>query len=260
MRTTILSLTVIGLALAAIVAGYFSGQAGTRPPEIAGPRPLPTHAVVALLKGASDSAVNDEFSDDDVVVDRPAVATNWLSPQLSIVIALAGNAAVVDAQFIGIGVPLAFDLDPHGADALRTAQYVHQAGDLLFMHVTSPPTATQLAALRKRFGPIDGIAALDPSGMPDALVRTGLTYFDERGDADVRPFEAASVRVIARDATVDDRTAGTYIAFMLQRSAQRSQRQGRLVVLMRPLASSLDALQAFVRTRSAQIVPLTQDS
>jgi polysaccharide deacetylase 2 family uncharacterized protein YibQ len=96
--------------------------------------------------------------------------------------------------------------------------------------------------------------------MPQALAHTGLAFLDERGDADARGFAALGVAVYSRDATADDCTAASYIAFMLQRAAMRSQRQGRLVVLMRPLARSLDALGAFVRTRSAQIVPLTQGS
>jgi polysaccharide deacetylase 2 family uncharacterized protein YibQ len=259
MRTTIVSLAVIGLALVAIVAGYVSGEAGARPPAIAGVRPAPSREVVAVLRGASDSAVHDLFSNDDVVVERPAMdAANWLPARLSIVVGLCGNSSVIDAQFLRLGVPLAFDVDPSGADAETTAKYAHASGDLVFVHYEHPPRAAEIASLRKRFEGIDGFASRDPSGMPRALARSGLAFFDERGDALETPFRDTGVTLYQRDATVDDRTARSYVGFMLARSAMRSERQGRLVVLVRPLVSSLDALESFEQTRSAQIVPLTQ--
>lgn len=261
MRTTIVSLAFIGLALVAIVGGYVSGEAGARPPAIAGVRPAPTHSVVAVLHGASDAAVMDLFSDDDVVVERPAVdASNWLPARLSIVVALCGASSVIDAQFLRLGVPVAFDLDPHAAEATSTARYARSAGDLVFVHLDHPPRPAEIATLRKRYDAIDGIASRDAGGMPQALERTGLAFLDERGDAAAEPFGRAGVTLYQRDATVDDRTARSYVDFMLARAARRSERQGRLVVLVRPLASSLEALENFTKTRSAQIVPLTQGS
>ena len=95
--------------------------------------------------------------------------------------------------------------------------------------------------------------------MATALAGTGLEFFDERGDADPAPFVAAHVRFVTRDATVDDRSAETYIEFMLARAAERSEHEGRLTVLMRPLPASLAALDAFLQTRSVQIAALTPD-
>ena len=94
--------------------------------------------------------------------------------------------------------------------------------------------------------------------MPRALRATGLLFFDERGDADARSFVMTGVRVVSRDATVDDHSSPSYISFMLDRAALRSEREGRVVVLMRPLPNSLAALTGFLETRSAQIVALTQ--
>ena len=128
----------------------------------------------------------------------------------------------------------------------------------MLIHVGTAPSKATLAGLSQRFGHIDGIASRDSTGMPDALRGTGLLFFDERGDADSHEFAMTGVRFTGRDTTVDDRSSPSYISFMLDRAAMRSQREGRMVVLMRPLPNSLAALTEFLGTRSAQIVALTQ--
>jgi len=259
MRSTVVSLAVIGLALAAIVAGYFSGQAGTRPPSVVQLRPRASPSVKAVLHGASDSAVDDVFSDDDVVVDRPAMTVStWLPQRLSFVVGLVGDSPSVDATFLRLDLPLAYDLDPHASDALSVAKLIHEEGAMLLVHLAQAPSRAAIVSLRAEFGEIDGVASRSSQGAAHALAGTGLWFFDERGDADPAPFRDAGVPFVSRDATIDDRTAPSYIAFMLDRTAIRSQRQGRLVVLLRPMPNSLAALSDFVRTRSAQIVTLTQ--
>lgn len=259
MRSTAVSLAVIGLALAAIIAGYLSGQAGTSPPAVAQLHPHASPSVKAVLNGASDSAVNDIFSEDDVVVEHPALASsNWLPERLSFVVGLMGDSTAVDTSFLGLNLSLAYDLDPHAPDALPVAKTIHDNGGIVLVHVSQAPSKGALASLRAQFGTFDGIASRSSEGVPEALAGTGLWFFDERGDADPAPFRAAGVPFVSRDATVDDRTAPSYIAYMLDRAAVRSQRQGRLVVLLRPQLNSLAALSSFARTRSAQIVPLTQ--
>ncbi|HVA29192.1 MAG TPA: divergent polysaccharide deacetylase family protein [Candidatus Baltobacteraceae bacterium] len=259
MRTTVVSLAVIGIALAAIVAGYLSGQAGTRPPAVVQLRPHAAASVEAVFHGASDAAVDDLFSNDDVVVERPALTSStWLPPRLSLVVGLVGSSATIDATFMRLDLPIAFDLDPHAADALRVARFIHEQGDVLLLHVARAPSRAELASLHAQFGAFDGIASRASVGVAKTLAGTGLSFFDERGDADPGPFRAAGVPFVARDVTVDDRTEPSYIAFMLDRAAMRSQRQGRLVVLLRPMPNSLAALAQFVGTRSAQIVALTQ--
>lgn len=259
MRSTTVWLAVIGLALAAIIAGYFSGQAGTRPPSLAQLRPHASPSVKAVLHGASDAVVADVFSDDDVVVERPALTSStWLPQRLSFVVGLVGDSASIDATFLRLDLPMAFDLDPHAPEALSVAKLIHEAGGVLLVHVAQAPSRAALTSLRAQFGAIDGVASRAAAGAPLALAGTGLWFFDESGDADPAPFRDAGVPFVARDATIDDRTAPSYIAFMLDRAAIRSQRQGRLVVLLRPMPNSLAALSNFARTRSAQIVALTQ--
>jgi hypothetical protein len=132
------------------------------------------------------------------------------------------------------------------------------AGDIVLLHLEHAPTPSQLVQLRKRFGAFDGIASRATDGFVQSLDGTGLMFFDERGDADASEFSGVGIPIMQRDATVDDRTARSYIHFMLARVVQRSQLEGRSVVLMRPLLHSLDVLVALAATRSVEFVPLTQ--
>jgi len=251
-------LGVIALALAAIAGGYFSGRAAAPPPQMrVQSRVAPS--VHPVLHDPSDSYVDDAFSDDDVVVDRArTVSTHWLEPQLAVVIGLCGRSAATDAAFIQLGVPLTVDLDPGAPQASDVAELAHEAGDLVVLHLDTAPTQAQLARLRKRFGDFSGIASRSIGGFVQSLDGTGLLFFDERGDADAQEFTEVGIPIAQRDATVDDRTARTYIRFMLDRTVQRSRREGRMVVLMRPLVHSVDALKALAATRTVQFVTLTQ--
>lgn len=258
-RSQIFWLAVIALALTAIVSGYVSGRA-TAPPALAlRARASPPPAVHAVLRDPSDSAADDIFSADDVVVDRsPAVTARWLEPALSVVVGLCGGSAPIDAQFMRLNVPIAFDIDPNAGEAVEVARLAHESGDVVLLHVGTAPSQSQLARLRARFGDFDGIASRTSERFVQALNGTGLLFFDERGDADAAEFTGAGIPIVQRDETVDDRTARSYIRFMLERAVQRSQHAGRLVIFMRPRAHSLEALTALVSARSAQLVPLTQ--
>ncbi len=262
MRTNTISLVVIALALLAIGAGFVSGAAGSRPPAVVTYRPQPLASVHARAGAdASDIAVDDIFSRDDVVVDRHASAsTTWRPARLAIVVGLCGYSVRIESAFLHLGVPLAFDVDPHGADAVRFAHLAQMAKMPFFLHVNDVPSAAMLTSLRARFGTFTGIASRTSAGMARALAGTGFTFFDERGDANPTAFFAARVPFVARDGTVDDRAAESYILFMLQRAADRSEHEGALTLLMRPLPASLAAFESFVQTRSVQIAALTPES
>ena len=251
-------LAIIALALAAIVAGYMSGNASAPPPLRRGVQPRVAASVHAVMRDPSDSRVDDLFAQDDVVVDRPQRATgHWLEPELSIVVGLAGGSPSMDAAFMQTNVPIAFDIDPSAAQATDVAQLARESGDVVLLHLEHAPTPSQLAQLRKRFGGFDGVASRNPDGFVQSLDGTGLLFFDERGGADASEFSGVGIPIVQRDATVDDRTAHSYIRFMLARVVQRSQVEGRAVVLMRPLAHSLDVLATLASTRSVEFVPLT---
>lgn len=257
MRTASLSLVVIALALAAIVAGFLGGRASSHPPATVALHPLarptdgPQSGIVRdLLRASRDSATVDAFAGDDAVVERPASAA-ITPPHLSIVVGLTGDSAVIDAQFLELNVPVAFDLDPSAPDAARFADLVRKSGNVLLLHVGTAPTKAQVAFERARLGPFDGIACRNAAGMARALAGTGLTFFDETGDADAGEFHRAGVTAVSRDATVDDRTEQSYVEYMLERTAVRASREGRLVVLMRPLPNSLHALERFAQSSLA---------
>ena len=259
MRSTVVSLSVIGLALSAIIGGYASGVSNAPVSPIVKLRPAPSPSVHAVRSGSSDTAVADVFSNDEVVIDRPILPqSHWIPASLSVVVGLCGDSAAIDGAFLRLGLPVALDVDPHARDAERTARYVAQEHQVLFIHVNDPPSQQTLVDLRNRFGQFAGIASRTSEGMPQALNGSGLVFFDERGDADRGDFATNGVQIVQRDTTVDDRTGAAYVRFMLDRAAMRSRKAGRMVALMRPLPSTLTALTTFAGTRSAEMVSLTQ--
>lgn len=258
MRSTIVSLSIIGLALSAIVGGYVSGAANAPVSPIVKLHVAPPQNTRPVRSGSSDAAVADVFSDDDVVIDRPILAqAHWIPASLAVVVGLCGDSAAIDGAFLRLGMPVALDVDPHARDADRTVRYVAQEHQTLFIHVNAPPSQQTLVELRNRFGSFMGVASRTSEGMPEALNGSGLVFFDERGDADRAAFQQNGVQLVQRDTTVDDRTGSAYIRFMLERAALRSRKAGRMVALMRPLPSTLSALTSFAGTRSVEMVSLT---
>ncbi len=265
MRTASLSVVIIVLALASIVAGYLGGQATSHPPAIVSLRAtaLPSNAPVTaanlsnVMRRVSDSAVVDSFSSDDVVVQRDRLTLrNWAKPRLSFVVGLTGNSAIVESQFLRLGIPMAFDVDPSAAEAPAIAKLVRTSGNVLFVHVGSAPDAASLRHFKDRLGTFDGIASRVTGGMPAALRGTGLTFFDEEGDAAAFLFAKSRVTLVQRDVTIDNRTSQTYIFYMLDRAALQARGEGRLVVFMRPQPNTLDALDRFLNTAPAEIAAL----
>lgn len=258
------SLVIIALALASILGGFLEGRATTPPPTVVLHQRAPASSapVASRLRGldraeGADAAIDDPFSQDDVVVDRPAKrVSSWLPEQLAIVVGLCGESVVVESRFLRLALPIAFDVDPHAPQARAFADLVRDEHDVLFLHVDHPVSSSDLVALRAKMGPFDGIASRSAAGMPKRLAGTDLLFFDERGDADPGPFAAAGVPLVQRDVTVDDRSAPTYISFMMERAAMRSTRDGRTVVFMRPLPNSLGALNQFTHDRATDIVAL----
>jgi polysaccharide deacetylase 2 family uncharacterized protein YibQ len=257
-RAHIFWLAVIALALAAIAGGYLSGNASAPQLHAASKQPRVSASIHAVLHDPSDASVRDTFSEDDVVVDRSQrTHGRWLHPDLSVVVGLCGSPSADDAAFMEVKAPVAFDVDPTAAQAAEVISLARQYHDVVLLHLDRAPTLAELARLRKRFGAFDGIASRSSYGFVQALDGMGLLFFDERGDADADDFSRAGIPIVQRDETVDDRTARSYIRFMLARAIERSSRDGRSVVFMRPQEHSLDELQALVATRSVQFTALT---
>jgi hypothetical protein len=257
-------LTLIAAALAAIVAGYVQGLATTHPPPVAQLRggahgadePAPA-ALHALQRSAADASVLDAFALDDVAVVRARpVSDGWQREQLVLFVGLCGQSVAAESGFLRLGVPLAFVVDPHARQAAAFAQLVSNAGDPLFVQVSVAPNAAALAAIRRKFGAISGVASRTTAGMAPALAGSGLAFFDERGDATVAAFAQAGVGLVRRDFTADDRSGPGYIDFMLARAATLSRRVGPVVVLVRPLPSTLAALHGFGSEHDVSIVAL----
>ena len=253
-------------ALAAIVAGFVQATATTHPPPIAQVRrapaePLRTPSAAALAREERtivETAVVDQFSEDDVVVDRPRLqAMQWQRQRIALVVAGCGNSVAAESEFLRLGYPAAFVVDPHASQAAAFAQLVRTAGQPLFVQLSSPPTRASLAALHQQLGSFDGVAARDAQGFAPVLRDSGLSFIDERGDAaNQLAFAALGIPLIQRDVTADDRTGSGYVVFMLERAASLSGRIGRVVVLVRPLPSTLAALRTFTATANVDMVSI----
>ncbi len=244
----------IAFALVAIVAGYLSGRGVASAPQMPVPRAGRTSAS-ARRPRISEVAVRDAFSSDPVEIGHPRMARVGRRPQrLSIVVGLCGQSVAVESGFLGLGVPLTFDLDPHAAQAAAFAADVRAAGDRLYVHLERPPNASELASLRAQLGAFDGVASRRSAGMASALTGHALVFFDERGEAVARSFSRHHVPFVQRDMTVDDRAQRSYIAYMLRRAAERSAYEGATVTLMRPTPTSLAALVGFLREGNTDIV------
>lgn len=263
MRSAIWWVLIAG-ALAAIVGGYVQGITSAHPPPVAAlrssgrePQHLPP-TLKALVRGGAGGAVVDLFAQDDVVVERQRTsANNWRNEQLAVVVGLCGESVAAQSGFLRLGVPLAFVVDPHAAQAAAFSKLVRDANQTLLVQVGMPPTSSTLATLHRTLGDFDGVAARDAGGMAAALRGSSLMFFDERGEgADAGEFAAAGVPLVLRDVTADNRGASGYVQFMLSRAAGLSRRVGTVVVLIRPLPTSLDALRAFGAGRNVTMVAL----
>jgi polysaccharide deacetylase 2 family uncharacterized protein YibQ len=256
-------LALIVGALAAIAAGYAQATLQTRPPPIAQVRAEPAaraarnaFRIASRVRDPGRNA-NDAFSHDDVVVDRARPsAARWQSERLALFLGLCGYSLAVEDRFLRLRVPVAFVVDPGASQARAVSALAHAAGNGVFVQVGAPPSAAALAAMHGELGAFDGLASESAAGMPKALRGTGLSFFDERGDAAPGAFSAAGVRLIRRDVTADDRSERGYVTFMLERAAELSSRSGPVVVLLRPLPSTLAALKTFASTHDVRMIAM----
>jgi polysaccharide deacetylase 2 family uncharacterized protein YibQ len=252
---------LIAGALAAIGAGYVQATVQTQPPPVAelrsnaGVLPAPE---LDVKREPQTQTIGDVFAKDDVVVDRERTPQpQWQSEQLQLVVGVCGNSVAAESGFLRLHYPVAFVVDPAGAQARAFSDLVRNNGDALLVQVDEPPAPQTLAAFRREIGAFDGIASRHTAGMAIALRGTGLTFFDERGDAaNANTFAAMGVALVRRDVTADNRSSVGYVSFMLGRAAELSRRTGPVVVFVRPLPSTLAGLEAFGSTHDVRMIAL----
>ncbi|HKE37250.1 MAG TPA: divergent polysaccharide deacetylase family protein [Candidatus Baltobacteraceae bacterium] len=260
MRTAFWWALIAG-ALAAIGAGYVQASVQTQPPPVAQLRsnaeilPAPDPAI---SREPQTPAVTDAFAGDAVVADHARSAKpQWQSEQLRLVVGICGSSVAAESGFLRLHSPMAFVIDPAAAQARAFADLARHNGDALLVQVAEPPAPQRLAAFRRAIGPFDGIASRRTAGMAVALHGTGLTFFDERGDAaNADTFARMGVTLVRRDVTADNLTNAGYVTFMLGRAAELSRRTGPVVVFVRPLASTLSALETFGATHDVRMIAL----
>lgn len=252
---------LIAGALGAIGAGYAQATVQTQPPPVAqlrssaGIAPIPEPAV---RREPETQVLDDAFAGDDVVVDRARSAVSqWQSERLQLVVGVCGASVAAESGFLRLRFPIAFVVDPAAAQARAFADLVRSNGDAVLVQTGEPPGPQTLAAFRRTIGRFDGIASRHAAGMALALHGTGLTFFDERGNAAVAStFANEGVPLVRRDVTADNRGGLGYAIFMLGRAADLSRRTGPVVVFVRPLPSTLAALEAFGTTHDVRMIAL----
>lgn len=252
---------LIAAALAAIGAGYVQASVQTRPPPIASVRTQPealTAAQPDVRRETQTQTLDDPFAQDDVVVDRVRTPQpQWQSEQLQLVVGLCGSSIAAESGFLRLRYPIAFVVDPSAAQARAFSDLVRDNGDALLVQLDEPPAAQTLAALRRTIGQFDGVASRHTAGMAVALHGTGLAFFDERGDAaNADTFARMGVTLVRRDVTADNRSSLGYVTFMLGRAAALSRRNGPVVVFVRPLPSTLEALSDFGAAHDVRMIAL----
>lgn len=252
---------LIAAALAAIGSGFVQATLQTKPPPVAQLRTAPESVPTSqpnVLRELQRQDVGDAFAQDDVVVDRARTPEpQWQTERLKIVVGVCGNSVAAESGFLRLHFPIAFVVDPAAPQARAFAELVRGNGDVLLVQQASAPDAETLATLRRSLGPFDGVASRNAAGMAIALRGTGLLFFDERGDrANAIDFAATRVPLIQRDVTADNRSASGYVSFMLERAAALSRRTGPVVVFVRPLPSTLVALQTFAGSHDVRMIAL----
>lgn len=252
---------LIAGALLAIVAGYVQASVQTQPPPVAqlrsnaGILPAPDPAI---RREPQTPEVADEFANDDVVANRARTAQpQWQSEQLQLIVGICGSSVAAESGFLRLHYPITFVLDPAAAQARAFADLARNNGDAVFVQVGEPPAPQTLAAFRRAIGRFDGIASRRTAGMALALRSSGLTFFDERGDAaNADTFARLGVTLVRRDVTADNLSNAGYVTFMLGRAAELSRRTGPVVVFVRPLPSTLSALETFSATHDVRMIAL----
>lgn len=252
---------LIAGAMLAIGAGFVQASVQTRPPPLAqlrsnvGALPAPEPAV---KREPQTQIADDAFARDDVVVDRPRLPQpRWQSEQLQLIVGICGSSIALESGFMRLHYPIAFVVDPSALQARAFADLARNNGDSLLLQVDEPPAPTTLAAFRREIGPFDGIASRHAAGMAIALHGTGLAFFDERGDAaNAQTFTSMGVTLVRRDVTADNRSGVGYVSFMLAQAAALSRRTGPVVVFVRPLPSTLAALQSFGASHDVRMIAL----
>ncbi len=215
------------------------------------PKPPPIPQPTALPRLApSGPARRDLFSNDPVIAGRTPRRGFIPGPARLVAMvglcgaSLAGERAVLDAPF-----PIGVILDPRARDARRVAAFAHARGEELFIQVDRAPNASELKRWRRAFGGFLGFATRHPDRAIATLAGSTFVLFDERGASDPRAFARAEIRTIRRDVRIDDRDSVPYITYMLEQATALARRRGIVVLLMRPRANDLTAIERLLRRR-----------
>ncbi|MHB8461844.1 MAG: hypothetical protein ACYDA1_04295 [Vulcanimicrobiaceae bacterium] len=236
MVSRIVSVVVIIAAIVVIIAGAIQNRVIEHQREVirrTTPDGMAPHSGIRNI---------DRFADDPVVVPCATMnAAPLHNPMLRLFLVGAGQNQISDHDLFSLSVPSAVVVVPKGRDAKNVVRRAQQYGSPVFIQLDGALGSRQIQQDRARFGGIAGYAGRDASAARMALAGSGLSFFDERGDAAAASYRAAGIRYFGRAVTADNDEGNGYISFMLKRAVTMSRSCGPLNVLMRANHNSLKA-------------------
>ncbi len=236
MVSRIVSVVVIIAALIVIVAGALQNRVIEQKREVirrTTPDGMAPHSGIRN---------RDRFADDPVVVPCATMnAAPVQNPMLRLFLVGAGENQASDHDLFSLSVPSAIVVAPRGRDAKNVVQRAKKYGSPVFLQLYGRLQAGQIQRDRAYFGAFAGYAGRDASAAREALIGSGLSFFDERSDAEAQAYRDAGIRYFGRSVTADNDEGSGYISFMLKRAVTMSRSCGPLNVLMRANHRSLKA-------------------
>jgi len=237
------SLFWVLVAAFALWAFVYGAMHPPKPPPIPQPTPLPRLA-------PSGPARRDLFSNDPVIAGRTPRGGFIPGPaRLVAMVGLCGASLANERAMLEAPFPIGVILDPHARDARRVAALAHARGEELFIQSDRAPSASELQTWRREFGSVLGVATRHPDRTIATLAGSTLVVFDERGASNPMEFTRSEIRLIRRDVRIDDRDSVPYITYMLEQATALARRRGIVVLLMRPRANDLTAIEGLLQRR-----------
>jgi polysaccharide deacetylase 2 family uncharacterized protein YibQ len=267
---------VLGFALIAIAAGFFSGRSlqagGTMPAAITVGEVAPAPIERSLFGARGDASLTPfDPPVEDAVVGRPegwappAPASESSIARLAIVICGMGVDKTLDGRFAAIPYPLSFAV-PVTGDVPSDVQ--RSDAKALLVEADSRVSLDRIAA---RFARLHAGGVITPlAGHPrhvDALAsrlaRSDAFLIDGMADGSSRFYEAARedrVPAATRDIVIDAYQEQGYVAYMLRQAVRLARRTGVAIAVGHAYPQTYEALrqnlQQLTQDANVEVVPV----
>lgn len=266
--------SVLGVALLAIVGGFFSGasmrERGAMPaavqvPEIA---PVPIERALTGARGPDSSLEDFDPPIEAAVVDRPE---GWAPPdpapsqpaKLAIVICGMGVDGTLDRRFEAIPYPISFAVAA-GGDAPSDVRRADPRELLVETGDASPSSITKLFAQLHAGGVITPLAGhpADADELVSHLSGSNAFLIDGMAGGSALFYQAARddrVPAATRDIVIDAYEEESYVTYMLRQAVKLAQQTGVAIAVGHAYPETYDALRRDIgrlADADVQVVPV----